>query len=343
MNVLGRRTFTSRGYVNGNDWSYDALHAARLGMPADMKTALLAAIRSYQVYPSGMASFTAQQASEPYVEQTGVLAAAVAEGFVQDYDGLLRIAPAWPSDWTGEGTVSILHNSKVQLQVNAGVPTTVAILAGSDDPITVRSPWPGQSVTVVDGQTRATVVAAQSNATFTIPAATGRSYLVERTSAPTDGQPFAAISGSQATVAKRFDKETIGLPKAATGTSSLRSRADNQYVSAANGSLIANKTTISLGEQFDIVDLGGGNVALRAKVNNNYVTAENAGAQPLIANRTAIGPWETFQLVHNGDGTVSFRAQVNGKYVCAENAGAAALIANRDAIGPWEQFDLVTN
>jgi hypothetical protein len=31
--------------------------------------------------------------------------------------------------------------------------------------------------------------------------------------------------------------------------------------------------------------------------NNRYVTAENAGAQPLIANRTAIGGWEQFDLI----------------------------------------------
>lgn len=53
---------------------------------------------------------------------------------------------------------------------------------------------------------------------------------------------------------------------ATTGTVSLRSRANNQYVSAPNGSaLIANQPS--------------------------------AGAQPLIANRTAIGTWEKFDLV----------------------------------------------
>jgi hypothetical protein len=63
MTALGRRTFTSRSYINGNDWSFDPLHAARLGLSAEVKNTLLAAIRSYQVYPSGFASFTGQQAS----------------------------------------------------------------------------------------------------------------------------------------------------------------------------------------------------------------------------------------------------------------------------------------
>ena len=42
---------------------------------------------------------------------------------------------------------------------------------------------------------------------------------------------------------------------------------------------------------------GNGSVSFRALVNNNCVTAENAGAAPLIANRTAIGPWEEFDLI----------------------------------------------
>ncbi|MBQ0902122.1 ThuA domain-containing protein [Micromonospora sp. U21] len=128
-----------------------------------------------------------------------------------------------------------------------------------------------------------------------------------------------------------------------SGTS-LRARANNQYVSAPNATtaLIANRSAVGATERFDLVDLGGGNVALRAKANGMYVAAENAGAAALIANRAAAGAWETFQLVRNSDGTVSLRALVNNRYVVAENAGAAALIANRTAIGQWEKFDLVT-
>jgi hypothetical protein len=129
---------------------------------------------------------------------------------------------------------------------------------------------------------------------------------------------------------------------ATTGTVSLRARANNQYVSAPNGSaLIANQP--NTGERFDLIDQGNGTIALRARSTNQYVCAENAGAQPLIANRATVGPWETFQLLRNPDGTVSLRAQANNNYVCAENAGAQPLIANRTAIGTWEKFDLVNN
>ena len=125
-----------------------------------------------------------------------------------------------------------------------------------------------------------------------------------------------------------------------TGTA-VRARVNNRYVTAGSAPLIANSTTAGTAQRFDVVDLGGGNVALRSKANGLYVCAENAGANPLIANRAAVGLWETFARVNNADGSVSFRAQVNGRYVVAENSGTAPLIANRTAIGAWEKFDLV--
>ncbi|HTJ35349.1 MAG TPA: glycoside hydrolase family 71/99-like protein [Dactylosporangium sp.] len=135
-------------------------------------------------------------------------------------------------------------------------------------------------------------------------------------------------------------------PPPPTGAVSLRSKANNLFVSARDAgasSLQASGASAGAWELFDRVDLGGGNIALRARINNRYVCAENAGAAALIANRTAAGPWETFRIVNNPDGTVSLLATVNNRYVCAENAGAAPLIANRTAIGQWEKFDLVTS
>jgi alpha-L-fucosidase 2 len=126
-----------------------------------------------------------------------------------------------------------------------------------------------------------------------------------------------------------------------TGGTALRAMANNLYVTAGTAPLIASAATVGSGERFDLVDLGGGNVALRARVNNMFVCAEAAGAQALIANRASAGSWETFARVDNSDGTISLRATVNNKYVVAENGGAGNLIANRDAIGPWEKFTLV--
>jgi hypothetical protein len=84
-------------------------------------------------------------------------------------------------------------------------------------------------------------------------------------------------------------------------------------------------------------------ISLRARANNMYVCADNAGAASLIANRTAIGPWETFDVLDAGGGNIAFRSHANSQIVCAENAGASALIANRTAVGSWETFQLVHN
>jgi hypothetical protein len=83
-------------------------------------------------------------------------------------------------------------------------------------------------------------------------------------------------------------------------------------------------------------------VALKARADGLYVTAESGGAHPLIANRSAIGAWEKFQLISNVDGSVSLKANANGLYVTAEAGGASSLIANRGSIGAWEEFDFLS-
>jgi glucose/arabinose dehydrogenase len=87
----------------------------------------------------------------------------------------------------------------------------------------------------------------------------------------------------------------------------------------------------------------GGGVAIRARVNNLYVSSGAAGASALIANAATVGASERFDLIDLGGGNIALRARVNNLYVCADNAGAAALIANRAAVGPWETFARINN
>jgi len=79
-------------------------------------------------------------------------------------------------------------------------------------------------------------------------------------------------------------------------------------------------------------------VAFLANADGKYVTADNAGANPLIANRTTVGTQEKFTVVDAGSGKVGFLAQINGLYVTADNAGVNPLIANRTSVGAWESF-----
>jgi hypothetical protein len=53
---------------------------------------------------------------EPYSGTDGVIAAGVNEALVQDYDDVLRVGPAVPSDWDVDGTVSVQDNAKVDVQ-----------------------------------------------------------------------------------------------------------------------------------------------------------------------------------------------------------------------------------
>lgn len=83
-------------------------------------------------------------------------------------------------------------------------------------------------------------------------------------------------------------------------------------------------------------------LSLRAKANNQLVTAEAAGSKPLIANRPTVGSWEQFQMYDLGNGRVALRSVVNG-FTSADGAGSQPLIANRPTASDWEQFLFIPN
>lgn len=124
----------------------------------------------------------------------------------------------------------------------------------------------------------------------------------------------------------------------------LRAVVNGRYVSADNAGafpLVANRTSASFWELFDVVDGGNGHLAIRARVNNKYVTADIAGQSPLIASADIVGLTEQFDVDDVGGGRYALRAVGNGKYVSAENAGQLPLIANRDVASLWEWFEIV--
>src|SRR5262249_14542130 len=114
--AVAKRSYTSRANKDNPDWTNDAIHAARLGLASEVSARLLAAIGKYQLYPSGLAAWDGTSMQEPYVEQIGVLATAIDEAVAQDFDGLVRVGPAWPAAWGLTGTVYIQGRSKVHVQ-----------------------------------------------------------------------------------------------------------------------------------------------------------------------------------------------------------------------------------
>lgn len=245
MSDLARRTYTNRPNKQVNDWSNDPIQAARLGLGSEVASTLTGLTKKYQTLPSGLATFVG---SEPYGEQQGVAAAALSEALVQDYDGLLRIAPALPPGWDADGTVFVQGGHKVSVQVHGGTITTVGINAGSTGTVNVRNPWPGRQVQVVDGGDESTVVVATTSAAqIAVPVTNGHSYLVQQPSDPVGARTVASVTGTPATGMRTLGSAAIGLP----ATGKLVGVASGRCLDDPGGSTTA-------GTQVDIWDCGGG-------------------------------------------------------------------------------------
>jgi glycosyl hydrolase family 95 len=206
---LARLTYTSRRNTNSNSWTYDPVHAARLGLGSEVAARLTASTARFQGYANGLAAFNSSL-QEPYDEHAGVTTLAINETLAQDHDGLLRIAPALPPGWDAEGTVQLQHRSRVHVQVQHGEITTVAIESGADHDVRVRNPWP--QAQVVDGKQPGRVVVPPTSAsTLVIHAERGGSYLVQRPGAPE--LPEAPVTGTPATQARHLagSNAKIGL------------------------------------------------------------------------------------------------------------------------------------
>jgi hypothetical protein len=218
---LEQRAFTNRpNRAPGNDWSLDAVDAARLEQPSQVESNLLTITENHQVYANGFADIGASVGTQPYMEQSATVATAVDEALAQDYDGIIRFAPAWPSDWNVSGSVYVQGNDKVDVQVQNGTLTTAAIEAGSTGTLQVKNPWAGQQVEVVDGTDTGTVVVQPtSSAILSVPVTAGSSYLVEQVSAPTSALPFAQVTGSAPTTDRHLGgKVQLGLDPAGPAT-----------------------------------------------------------------------------------------------------------------------------
>ncbi len=211
LTALAQRTYSHRQYVNNPDWTYDSVQAARLDLSSEVANDLVNSTKSYQVYPSGLAAWNPGSLDEPYIEHVSNVATTLDEALATDYDGTLRFAPAWPAGWDVSGTVYVRGGSKVDVQVEGGTLATAAIEAGTTQTMTVRNPWSGQQAEVVDGSTGAVVVSPTTASTFSVPVTAGRSYLVQRPSAPTTSLPFAQVTGAAARTSRALGNVTIGL------------------------------------------------------------------------------------------------------------------------------------
>ena len=207
---LARRTYDHRLFAAVADWSFDPIQAARLHLGSEVGSTLIRVTEHSQHTPNGFANWDARY-GEFYVEETGIVADALQEALAQDYDGLIRIAPAIPPGWDFDGSVFVRGKTKVDVQVRNGIVTTAVIEAGATQSFKVRNPWPGKQVNVVSGKTDAVLVKASSNAVITFSGTAGTKYLLELKDAPITNERFAPVSGEPATSAKRLGGVQIGL------------------------------------------------------------------------------------------------------------------------------------
>jgi hypothetical protein len=203
--ALARATFATRPYPVHQDWSFDPVQAARLGLSDEVSSTLIALTEKYQKYINGFANWGGP-AGEFYVEQEGIVALALAEALVQDYDGLIRIAPAVSRGWDFEGTVWVRNRTRVDVQTRAGVPDTVVIEAGASETLDIRNPWPGEPVEVVDANGKTAVRSAGS--ILKLPVRQGKSYLLQPAAGTT--QKFVSITGEASQQPKKLGIVQIG-------------------------------------------------------------------------------------------------------------------------------------
>jgi hypothetical protein len=141
------------------------------------------------------------------------VADALQEALVQDYDGVIRIAPAIPPGWDFDGSVYVRGNTRVDVQTRNGAVVAVIIEAGVTESLKVRDPWPGKKVDVVSGKTGQRVASdsGERETEIHFRATAGTSYLIENHDEPTVTDRFTTVSGTPASSPKRLGPVQIGL------------------------------------------------------------------------------------------------------------------------------------
>jgi hypothetical protein len=121
-------------YAN-NGWVQDAVQLARLGWGERAKQAQMDHAGRHQRFPNG--SFISAAApffhklltDTPYFDTAGVHAAALNEMLLQGYDGVIRLAPAVSTEWSGRFRLHALDGFEVETCFERGQPLAARIVA----------------------------------------------------------------------------------------------------------------------------------------------------------------------------------------------------------------------
>jgi xylan 1,4-beta-xylosidase len=99
-------------------------------------------------------------------------------------------------------------------------------------------------------------------------------------------------------------------------------------------------TAVGSWERFQVIDAGGGKVALLALNNNRYVSNDLNNSRHARADwATGIGAWEKFAWEDRGNNKFALRADNNGRYASSDlNNGGRLRFDWATSVGNWEEF-----
>lgn len=205
---LAKRTYVHRLFKAKEDWSFDPMQAAQLGMGEQVRSTLLELTQRYQSFPNGFSSWGGAD-GEFYVEQIGIVAATLPMALVQEHQGVAVIAPAVPPGWDMEGAVAVSGGNRIDVQVQHGQVTTLGIEAHRNGAIRVRNPWPDARCLKLSNSARESSLCADEHGVITVPAVAGRAYFLR---SPESGdRPHHRLGGEQAQSPKRLGPVQLGL------------------------------------------------------------------------------------------------------------------------------------
>jgi len=204
--ALARRTYQHRPYPLNQDWSDDPIQAARLELPDEVRSTLIKLTERYQTFINGYANWGGST-GEFYIEQQGVVAAALQEALVQDYDGLIRINPAFPKQWDVDGQVAVRDKTKIDVRLRDGAVQGVIVEAGTAGRIKIRNPWGDSPVELIS---QGDLKTALKGETLEFSALAGRSYRLQAAGRTAD-RASDEITGVPAATARKLGPVQIGI------------------------------------------------------------------------------------------------------------------------------------
>jgi len=183
---LIERTFERRLFPLVHGWSMDAIWAARLGRAEDACSLLVQHAQRYNrfryggwdsndsnVHPDGLAA-------APFLDAGGCSACALQEIALQSHGGVIRVAPAICSTWSGLFRLRAERGFIVTADVAHGRTRLIEIESLLGAPCTMASPWDGESVVRCSGE----VIGRFDGEQLTFDTEPGGVYLIESVDRP---------------------------------------------------------------------------------------------------------------------------------------------------------------